>query len=288
MVTCPRDDHHNTKAASPTFVNPDETKAKISRHRVTQTIRGKRDNRLQKDGVLAPPCGSLRNSARNDDFDRHKLTRGEGEERQREVDTAIVVVKGGMELAKAGASEGNNQVQSTTRKAPTYHINSAGRLAFLTTISDSSSAGDAACAAPSLPPDAGDATATTTTMTVETSPESTRGNVRHGVVHEPCPCGQRKAPEAAAVAVESLEEEESLGKCYQGTSHNIRSNAISGSGGCGSKAAGGAAAGGKSVVIYVVPEQTPPAVRIVLERRPGWRAWDAAVHSPDEVNPRHA
>lgn len=299
MVTCPRDDHHNTEAASPAFVNPDDTKARIARHRVTQTTRGRRDNRPQNDDMLAPPCGSMRHS----DFDRHRLTRGGEGERRREIDTsgasrtAIMVAKGGMAPAQVGASEGKKQVHATTRKASPYHRNPAGRLVFLTTTSDSSSVVDAACVAPSPSPVTGDATATATTTTVETSPESTRGNVRRGVVHEPCPCVQRKEPEAAAVVVESLEEEESLGKCYRGTSQSESCSAISGSGGCGSKAAGGAAAGEESVVVYVVPEQTPPAVRIVLERRPGWRAWDAAVHSPDEVkanlvfpqiNPRHA
>lgn len=301
MVTCPRD-HHDTEAAPTAFVIPDDTKAKIARQRVTQTTGGRRDNRPRKDGlpevVATPPCGSLRKSVHDDDFDCHQLTRGVRGERHREIDTSettrtAIVAKGGrdkngacprVEPAQAGASEGKTQAHSTTWKAPPYNRNPAV---------------NAACAAPSPPPDAAAATATT----VETSSESilirdanqrvcrpgasTQGTVRRGVVHGSCPCVQRKEPEAAAVAVESLEEEESLGKCYRGTSHSKSSSAISDSGGCGSKAAassaGGAAAEEESIVVYLVPEKTPPAVRIVLGRRPGWRAWDAAVHSSDEV-----
>lgn len=36
-------------------------------------------------------------------------------------------------------------------------------------------------------------------------------------------------------------------------------------------------------VLYMVPEQTPPAVRLVLGRRLGWTEWDEAQHGPDEV-----
>lgn len=38
-------------------------------------------------------------------------------------------------------------------------------------------------------------------------------------------------------------------------------------------------------VVYIVPEQTPPAVRLVLGRRPGWTEWDTEVHGADEVSP---
>eukprot|EP00752_Nemacystus_decipiens_P002161 g2058.t1 len=37
-------------------------------------------------------------------------------------------------------------------------------------------------------------------------------------------------------------------------------------------------------VVYFVPEQTPPAVRLVLGRRPGWTEWDPEVHGADEWN----
>lgn len=46
-------------------------------------------------------------------------------------------------------------------------------------------------------------------------------------------------------------------------------------------AADAAAAGGK--VVYVLPEQTPPAVRLVLGRRAGWTEWDVNLHGADEV-----
>lgn len=36
-------------------------------------------------------------------------------------------------------------------------------------------------------------------------------------------------------------------------------------------------------IVFVLPEQTPPAVRFVLGRRRGWMEWDAEVHGVDEV-----
>lgn len=36
-------------------------------------------------------------------------------------------------------------------------------------------------------------------------------------------------------------------------------------------------------IVFVVPEQTPPAVRFVLGRRRGWTEWNAEVHGVDEV-----
>ena len=45
----------------------------------------------------------------------------------------------------------------------------------------------------------------------------------------------------------------------------------------------GSAAATPTPVIYVIPEQTPPAVRLVLGQRPGWTEWDANVHGADEV-----
>lgn len=57
----------------------------------------------------------------------------------------------------------------------------------------------------------------------------------------------------------------------------------------GADASAGDAATGNSTatttkVVYIVPEQTPPAVRLVLERRPGWVEWDPEVHWADEVS----
>lgn len=40
---------------------------------------------------------------------------------------------------------------------------------------------------------------------------------------------------------------------------------------------------GKTRIVYIVPEQTPPAVRLVLGRRPGWTEWDPEVHGVNEV-----
>ncbi|CAM9772568.1 unnamed protein product [Ectocarpus fasciculatus] len=37
-------------------------------------------------------------------------------------------------------------------------------------------------------------------------------------------------------------------------------------------------------IVFVVPEQTPPAVRLVLGKRRGWTEWDAEVHGVDEWN----
>lgn len=37
-------------------------------------------------------------------------------------------------------------------------------------------------------------------------------------------------------------------------------------------------------VVYIVPEQTPPAVRLVLGRRRGWTEWNPEVHGADEVS----
>ncbi|CBJ28251.1 conserved unknown protein [Ectocarpus siliculosus] len=37
-------------------------------------------------------------------------------------------------------------------------------------------------------------------------------------------------------------------------------------------------------IVFVVPEQTPPAVRFVLGRRRGWTEWNAEVHGVDEWN----
>ena len=39
------------------------------------------------------------------------------------------------------------------------------------------------------------------------------------------------------------------------------------------------------IVYHAIPEQAPPAVRIVLGGRPRWTEWDAAIHAPDEVRP---
>lgn len=36
-------------------------------------------------------------------------------------------------------------------------------------------------------------------------------------------------------------------------------------------------------VVYIVPELTPPAVRLVLSQRPMWKEWNAEEHGPDEV-----
>lgn len=52
--------------------------------------------------------------------------------------------------------------------------------------------------------------------------------------------------------------------------------------GCNSADRG--AASSSQQVIYVIPEQTPPAVRMVLGQRPGWTEWDARVHGADEVS----
>lgn len=41
--------------------------------------------------------------------------------------------------------------------------------------------------------------------------------------------------------------------------------------------------GGATRVVYVIPELTPPAIRLVLRQRSGWSEWDAAEHGPDEV-----
>lgn len=48
-------------------------------------------------------------------------------------------------------------------------------------------------------------------------------------------------------------------------------------------AAADATASGTKVV-YIIPEQTPPAVRLVLGRRSGWTEWDAEIHGADEVS----
>lgn len=42
----------------------------------------------------------------------------------------------------------------------------------------------------------------------------------------------------------------------------------------------------RAKVVYVLPEQTPPAVKIVLGQRPGWVEWDAELHTEDEVRER--
>lgn len=41
---------------------------------------------------------------------------------------------------------------------------------------------------------------------------------------------------------------------------------------------------GETRIVYVVPEQTPPAVRLVLGRRTGWTEWNPEVHGADEVS----
>lgn len=54
-----------------------------------------------------------------------------------------------------------------------------------------------------------------------------------------------------------------------------------------STAAAAASVGGVSTattnVVYIVPEQTPPAVRLMLGRRSAWTEWDPEVHGADEV-----
>lgn len=45
----------------------------------------------------------------------------------------------------------------------------------------------------------------------------------------------------------------------------------------------GGAGPGPARVIYLLPEQTPPAVREVLGGRPGWLPWDPTKHGQDEV-----
>lgn len=37
-------------------------------------------------------------------------------------------------------------------------------------------------------------------------------------------------------------------------------------------------------VVYIVPELTPPAVRLVLSQRTTWEEWNAEEHGPDEVS----
>ncbi|CAN0382130.1 unnamed protein product, partial [Ectocarpus sp. 12 AP-2014] len=40
----------------------------------------------------------------------------------------------------------------------------------------------------------------------------------------------------------------------------------------------------QATIVFVVPEQTPPAVRFVLGRRRGWTEWNSEVHGVDEWN----